>query len=379
MNFQIQKINYMNEEIDDIEGLILDYLMGELSEHEIKILQNWVKADKKNKQIFDMFCEIWVVSKASFGNSEYNLEDGFSLFKQKINELEKPIKHKKERLLWSIVRYAAIVFVSLTLGILVQHFVIDKSNKSISDTSYSELVVPYGGNAKYTMIDGTVINLNAGSKLRFETSYGITDRNVTLDGEGYFEVAKNEDLPFNVSTSHITVTAIGTAFNIKAYQNDPIIEATLVEGSVKINNRFNSKKEESIILEPNQMLTFVKNNMEDNDNTDKSLKTNQTNTHNQTAISVDVPLIKINSVNIEPIISWKDNRWIFENEALSSIAIEMERRYDVDINILSMRLGDAKFTGTIINEPIEQVLDAISLVIPIDFEVKGRVVNITEH
>jgi ferric-dicitrate binding protein FerR (iron transport regulator) len=85
------------------------------------------------------------------------------------------------------------------------------------------------------------------------------------------------------------------------------------------------------------------------------------------------------NVNIEPVISWKENRWIFEKQSLSQIAIALERKFDVQIKFESERLKTFRFTGIIIAEPIEQVLEVMSITAPINFKLKGRVVTLSEN
>ena len=94
-----------------------------------------------------------------------------------------------------------------------------------------------GSRAQFTLSDGTAVTLNAGSKLKYDNRFGIKDRIVQLEGEGYFKVAKDTKRPFIVKTSHLNVMALGTAFNVKAYSDDKTIETTLVEGSVKIEEK----------------------------------------------------------------------------------------------------------------------------------------------
>ena len=363
----------------DPEELIPGYFKDELTLREVDELLEWIKSGKENKRRFDEYSEIWLMAQHLSNKSEFDAANGFSYFKERVKKEEDGGNVRGKHIFIVLARYAAVAALFLVLGALSYRYFRDEVVPVFGEEqTFSELVVPYGGNAKYTMTDGTVVNLNAGSKLRFGSGYGKTDRNVDLIGEGYFEVSKNELLPFNVVTSHLTVTALGTAFNVKAYENDPIIEATLVEGSIKIDKKNSEKGDEPIFLEPNQKLTLVKS---------ESALTEVGNTRapgNGSIPPVDVspvvlPNVQICSVDVEPVIAWKDNRWIFENQTLSLIAVEMERRYDVEIKIETERLKNTKFTGTVITEPIEQVLEALSLVIPIDFEVEGKMVTITEH
>ena len=99
----------------------------------------------------------------------------------------------------------------------------------------------------------------------------------------------------------------------------------------------------------------------------------------QPHISISVPRIVTENVNIEPVISWKENRWIFEKQSLFQIAVELERKFDVQINFESERLKTYRFTGTILAEPIEQVLEVMSISAPINFKLKGKVVTLSEN
>jgi ferric-dicitrate binding protein FerR (iron transport regulator) len=236
-----------------------------------------------------------------------------------------------------------------------------------------------GSRAQFTLADGTVVTLNAGSTLRTDNHFGINDRIVELEGEGYFKVAKDKIKPFIVKTPYLKVTALGTEFNVKAYSIDKTIETTLVNGSVKIEPNSDGGKGEITILQPNQKLTFYKEDPRIEDNSKKPAGKSQTEIKPvkvQSTASA-VRLVKEN-VNIEPVVSWKESRWIFENQSLSQMAVDLERKFDVQILFASERLKSYRFTGTILAEPIEQVLEVMSITAPIDFKLNGRVVTLSE-
>ena len=95
--------------------------------------------------------------------------------------------------------------------------------------------------------------------------------------------------------------------------------------------------------------------------------------------AIPIPKLVKENVNVDPVISWKDNRWIFENQSLSDIATDLERRFDVKIHFESEQLKNFRFTGIIIAEPIEQVLQVMSISAPISFKLKGKVVTLSEN
>jgi transmembrane sensor len=361
------------------EDLICGYLKGELTLEKTRELIEWIMLDNANKKIFDECCEIWITIHSSSKNPGYNAQEGFWKFRQRIkNSDQSGSIPSKIRFLKTAVRYAAIFVIAfLSGGILFYQF--GNRSSSISARSISELVVPMGSRAQFTLADGTVVTLNAGSTLRTDNHFGINDRIVELEGEGYFKVAKDKIKPFIVKTPYLNVTALGTEFNVKAYSIDTTIETTLVNGSVKIEPNSDGGKGEITILQPNQKLTFYKEDSRIEDNSKKPAGKSQTEIKpvKMQSTASAVRLVKEN-VNIEPVVSWKESRWIFENQSLSQMAVDLERKFDVQILFASERLKSYRFTGTILAEPIEQVLEVMSITAPIDFKLNGRVVTLSE-
>jgi transmembrane sensor len=362
------------------EDLICGYLKGDLTPEETRELIDWIKLDKANKQIFDECCELWVTSRSISKNPGYNVQEGFWKFRQRIRKSDQQLTIiSRNRLLRTAIRYAAIIIIAFLSGGVIFYQSGYKSS-SLSAQNRIELVVPFGSRAQYTLADGTVVNLNAGSTLRTDNRFGIKDRVVELEGEGYFKVAKDSIKPFIVKTSYLRVTALGTEFNVKAYSVDKKIETTLVKGSIKIEQNSATGNGEITILQPNQRLTFFKEGSGIEDNSVMPAGKSQTEINPKEVVDTEstVKLVK-EDVRIEPVISWKENRWIFENQCLSQIAIELERRFDVQIHFTSERLKSFRFTGTIVAEPIEQVLEVMTITSPINFKLNGREVTLSEN
>lgn len=103
---------------------------------------------------------------------------------------------------------------------------------------YREYVVevPDGAKSKITFPDGSIVWLNAGSKVKYDSNFAKASRKVELTGEGYFEVSKNKELPFVVSTGKLSVKVLGTKFNLKSYEEDSELKVTLKEGAVKVGD-----------------------------------------------------------------------------------------------------------------------------------------------
>jgi len=362
------------------ENLIPGYLNGELTAEETRELIVWINLNSANKHYFDEYCEIWITARASLKNPGYNFQEGFWKFKQKIKANEDlQIGFNKTNLFKIFTRYAAIFIVTFSLSGLLFYY-IGKNRAAKPDLSFSELIVPKGSRAQFFLSDGTAVTLNAGSRLKYDNRFGIKDRIVQLEGEGYFKVAKDSKRPFTVQTSHLNVMALGTEFNVKAYSDDKTIETTLVEGSLKIEEITDKNGTEARVLKPNQKLTFFKEDSTMVNETASPKEKTKNNTQPlQVHKSIVIPRLVTENVNIEPVISWKENRWIFEKQSLLQIAVELERKFDVQINFESERLRTFRFTGIIIAEPIEQVLEVMSISAPINFKLKGKVVTLSEN
>jgi ferric-dicitrate binding protein FerR (iron transport regulator) len=175
-------------------------------------------------------------------------------------------------------------------------------------------------------------------------------------------------MPFRVNTSDVCITATGTAFNVKAYNDESIIETTLELGEVRIDALNTSKhKSESqpVFLKPNQKAVFVKSN--------RNLSINQPQT--QLTRDNSEPVIKPVHLKVDTMVdtklttSWKDSRWIFKSEKLLNLAPILERRYDITIIFRDSVLRSYKFTGTLKEESLEQVLKAMCLAAPIRYEI----------
>lgn len=128
-----------------------------------------------------------------------------------------------------------------------------------SDVPDNVITVAEGQRAQLTLSDGTQVWLNSGSTMRYPASFGSNRRTVRLDGEGYFEVSRNEEVPFVVETSKADVEVLGTKFNIEAYASGPRFETALIEGSVRVRS---TGGESSVVLDPHQKAVLTERGFE---------------------------------------------------------------------------------------------------------------------
>jgi ferric-dicitrate binding protein FerR (iron transport regulator) len=365
----------MNTDLNhvNIKTLISDVLSGSATPEEHQKLKEWLSISRKNRLFFKKYQTCWLSAKIMDNPIGFDAEAGYRRFLSKTQKTKSnPVNLNRfhRRIVKLHIPQVAAMLAFFMLGIFSYHYF----NKSESPkVAYYEAIIPLGAKSQIVLIDGTKVWLNAGSRLRYPTTYSISNREVILEGEAFFEVATNKLLPFEVKTSMLNVKATGTCFNVKAYANDSTIETILVEGTIEISRIQNGKtKETAISLQPNQRLTLLKKTNKmifesspKNEITQKSTleKKPKYNTHEITELPA--------TTNYMTDTSWKDKRWRIESEELQSLAIKLERRYDVRILFADKALQYYRFSGTLENEPIEAVLKVMAKTAPVTYEVKG--------
>jgi len=255
-----------------------------------------------------------------------------------------------------ITKIAAMVVLSFIMGGLLVNFLHNQVEPE--PVSYCEIAAPLGAKSRVVLPDSSVVWLNAGSTLRYSTAFSRLERNVSLVGEGYFEVATNEQLPFQVDAHGFLVEVVGTEFNIHAYEDEPIIETILVNGKVKLNHATENIGDQ-VFLEPNSKASFYK--------------------RREDAIANGDPRMTIlTNIDPRPLIAWKDDQLIFESEKLKDLAVKLGRKYDYSFEFESEDIEDYRFSGTLEDETLQQVMDVITITSPISYEIKGKVVTINK-
>ena len=223
------------------------------------------------------------------------------------------------------------------------------------------------------MPDSTKVWLNAGSSLQYSNEFGIRNREVHLSGEAFFDVSQNPSILFSVITSELTIKSYGTAFNVKSYPEEGTIETNLIEGSIGITrSSFETKKKDEVLLEPNQRAVYyrktltIKTMQAEEDSEDSSVPSNPEPDKQKTTYLIS------KGIDTKEYTSWKDGTIFISSETLAELAVKLERKYNVEIHFESEALKSLKFTGSLENETVEQVIHAIGIAAHIDYEIEDR-------
>ncbi|MCR4029762.1 MULTISPECIES: FecR family protein [Flavobacterium] len=211
---------------------------------------------------------------------------------------------------------------------------------SKGDNSFNTLSTPTGGQYNIILADGTKVYLNAVSSIKYPTQFNGDKRVVELEGEAYFEVAKNKNKPFIVKSDNQSIEVLGTHFNVHAYNNEAVVKTTLLEGSVAV-----AFKNQKTILKPGQ----------------------------QSDISDNASRIKVREVDTEEAVAWKNGRFKFDNADLKTVMKQLERWYGITVEYRG-DVSDVRFNGgTFRNKNLSEVLKVLELS-NIKFKVEGKTV-----
>ena len=212
---------------------------------------------------------------------------------------------------------------------------------------YNTVRVPGGADYAVELADGTIARLNCETELRYPVRFVGKERRVYLDGEAFFEVAKNAEMPFIVETKQMQVEVTGTQFDVKAYAEDETMQATLVEGGVKVCAYGAGSK--PVALTPSQ----------------------------QYVLDVQTRQVEVKKVDVQLYTGWVEGMFVFKNQRLEDVMTMLARWYSVDVFYIGESVKDIRLSANLGRyEHIDKILDIIQETNKIGFSRKGNVVTV---
>ena len=303
------------ESNNSIEELIIRYLQNEIQEDELRVLDAWIHESDANKSHFFELKGLFDTRKEVAFLNHYSVERSWERMAGKLDAISGVSVKSKVlgKQFWlSFLRYAAIIVIAMGIGVGMNQWI---SNRLYAgDTEYNEIVVEKGGRANTLLLsDGSKIILNASTRFKYPTSFNGDERVVHLEGEAYFEVAKNQSKPFIVDRFSVT---------------------TLLSGSILLESfDAQGRKMSSMKLKPNQQAR--------SDNRTGSIFLSETDASISNA--------------------WVGGKYRFKDETLVSIVKRMENYYGVNIRLAHDSLRNIRYTGTFsLDQGIQEVLDIIN-------------------
>lgn len=317
-------------------GLLAKYLADNISSKEMEEVIAWSKLSSENGKIFSEVMRLRV----SWDVMHYGDTDRVDQALNKINLKIDRLKYK--HFLYRVTQYAAIflVFLSLSYG-GYEYF---KPEKQISIT------VKSGEDVKKVMlVDGSSIWLKAGSTLKYSESFSNKKRQVSLQGEAFFDVAKNAESQFIVSTDYMHVRVKGTSFDVKVDAGNKIVETILVTGKIDL---LDVDKNKILDVSPGEKVTY------DHKRNEYTMEAVDTNIYT----------------------AWRLNQFVFENATLREIANKLSEKFNVNINIQSSTLAQRKFRCVINeDESLPDILKLLEYLAPIHSKIEGKEIFIYDN
>jgi transmembrane sensor len=277
----------------------------------------------------------------------------------KASPLSAAVHKRRFRMLCGAVA-ASILFFWLVFRVN-EHTVAKPINNTVSTKA--------GDKASINLPDGSKVWLNGDSKITYVEDFRNETREVHLSGEAFFEVARDKTKPFIIHTRTINLKVLGTAFNVRSYDNEKETETALVHGSVEVTLR--NSPDQKILLKPGEKL-LVKNIPADSSKDPKQKIDEETHI----AVLTNMHYYGDDSSSVET--SWTKNQLVFNDEPLNKIALNLERWFNVQITIVNENLKTQKYTATLEEEDkLEDFLEALKLAEGFHYSIKNREVVIS--
>ena len=306
---------------------IVRYLKDEITEQEKKELIDWINSSEENRLYFEEIADTWYSSGISDENT-FNADKAWQQFYARHYIMS--TRHSLRK----VLKYAAVILLLVSIG-WGGNFFFTTYWKAKPD-KLMKLTVPKGETAHFKFADQTKVQLNAGSSIQFSKQFADGRREVFLEGEAYFQVSEDKNRPFIVHTDGLDIKVLGTSFNVKSYPEDKIIQTTLEEGKIQVSQISDSKRQKKkYILDKQQHLRY-----------NKKMK--------------DVQLKK--NIDIRDYTGWKDGHYKFQGIQLNRLAKNIERLYNIDMQIEHPGLDSLTYTGSFYREEsVSKILNMIEL------------------
>lgn len=331
------------------EDIIIRVLLNEATQEEVVGLEAWINESPANRQKFLELQRIWNTLEVERATSAETLKKDWQTISGRIDGAVKLSTGSKViPLIITISKIAAVLIIG-ALGYFLPSLLLNSSTRA-----YTSITVPNGSKTEILLPDGSHVLLNAGSTLRYPERFVKDNREVYLDGEAFFNVKSSLHQKFLVKTKDLTIKVYGTSFNVMSYSDASTTETTLVEGKIGITiNSDKNERANEVLMEPNQLAIW-----------------NNSNSAEQKQLVIK------KGIDISLYTAWKDGILIIKSEALQDLALKLERRYGVKIVFGNDDVKSIRFTGTLKNETVEQVMALIKLVSNIEYSIHENVITI---
>ncbi len=269
----------------------------------------WINESSENREEYIQHKNLWAIMQTGSEISELQIRNSLSLVRQKTEPAKPPIS------IWNLMKYAALIFVTLLSGYLIGKIEVKH------EVAMNEVFVPKGNRSSVTLPDGTKAWINNGTKITYPEKFSEKERVIELEGEGFFDVVHDKAHPFIVKVGENRVKVLGTKFALVAYPEDKFIKAELISGKIEFDVKGDNQSDEfkSYFIEPSQGLVLEKS-------------------------SGKVTESKISDGFYD---YWQNGVYQFKDESFEELAKKIERIYNVEVTFNDQSLKKRLFSGTL--------------------------------
>lgn len=318
------------------DRLLAAYFSGKLTHAEMKGVENWRDASEENKIIFENAKKTWQSLNLLQEMRRYKTDLALLKVNTKIRQATVKVRRG---FLYHGQRIAAIL---LLPALLFAGFYFFRDRQAVKNSVvWQTITTPPGIKSQAQLPDGTKVWLNSDSKLSYPSSFIGEERNIKLEGEAYFDVAKDKQHPFYVDLGKIGIKVTGTTFNVINYRKEKQTEVILTSGKVKLLEQKENKRIGVAEMAPGQKAVYQ----------EPSNK------------------IFLQHVDTEKYISWIYGRLIFRDDPMTEVIRRLNRWFNVDIEIADPEIAQYIYTATFREETIEQILDLLKRTSPIEYTI----------
>lgn len=342
-----------------IRNILLNYITGKASAKETTLAKKWIAASERNKVEYVELYEAWHKALAA----QHSFIDADKAYDRFITENSN--KKGRQINLGAILAYAATIVVVCAAGLFFYLKNFEKAQQ------WSEIIVAKGQVKEVTLPDGTLVFINAGSSLKYNNDFGKKQRNVQLEGEARFDIAKSKhNIPFIVDAAGFIIRDIGTIFNIKAYAEDHTFESAVIEGEISVEGTLSGEdnRKSKVFVSANQVLRINQKELSDDTPVKKipSIKS-----------AKPLQLIDMNPEDQKDYTDWVSNVLSFDDTSFDDVSRALDRKFNVSIILEDIDLAGYHYTGTFKNaDDVYQILDIIKQTTPITYYANGQTITI---
>ncbi|MDH6304805.1 ferric-dicitrate binding protein FerR (iron transport regulator) [Parabacteroides sp. PF5-5] len=320
------------------EDILIKYIDNTLSVEEKASVEAWLATSPENRKILEQMYFTMQLTERLKVMKAVDVDKAFAQFKKKKDDERQKGKFSLGALRLGLQRIAAILIIPLL--VLTGYLLLRTDGERMQMV---EMTTSPGVVSTFNLPDGSKVWLNGGSSLKYASNFGKENRFVELSGESYFKVAKDANKPFIVSVNpSYKVKVLGTSFNVSAYEEDDIIETTLIEGSVNIEIQSENGKNTICQLKPSERAEFQKS--------DKRLD--------------------VKKVNTDAGIGWVNGEIVFRQEPMTKVLKTLGRHYNVQFEVKDPEVMDAVITARFKDEELTQVMEYLKVASGIKFKYK---------